>query len=193
MSRKNRSRTEVKIKIVNISRQKKLEINLTLQNSKMTTQTSNSRRRSENQKPKTPSTGRCALQHSRALVLYLVLAEGSLDEARGLVQLSLLGVRQSQLGQVSLHFAVGSIDELAPVGWGGQRGAFSEWRPPGTEAGVGRWGQGLVIQRSKETKRLHVFLKFAPPLIGTIKIGCCKICSLVSPSRNVYFFFLDLF
>lgn len=85
--------------------------------------------------------------------MYLVLAEGSLNEARGLVQLSLLWVGQSQLGKVSLHLAVGRVDELAPVGRGRQRGPFSEWRPAWTEAGVGRWGQGLIIQRSKKKKR----------------------------------------
>lgn len=53
--------------------------------------------------------------------LYLVLAEGGLDEAGGLVQLSLLWVGQSQLGQVSLHLAVGGVDKLTPVGRGRQR------------------------------------------------------------------------
>lgn len=47
--------------------------------------------------------------------LYLVLAEGSLDQTGGLIQLSLLWIWQSQLSQVSLHLAVGGIDELTPV------------------------------------------------------------------------------
>lgn len=89
--------------------------------------------------------------------LYLVLAEGSLDEAGGLIQLSLLRVRQSQLGQVSLHLAVGGIDELTPVGRGWERrplhGPLPQRGAPRTEAGVGRRSQGFVIQRSTEDDR----------------------------------------
>lgn len=89
--------------------------------------------------------------------MYLVLAEGGLDEAGGLIQLSLLRVGQSQLGQVSLHLAVGGIDELTPVGRGWERrplqGPLPQRGAPGTEAGVGRRSQGFVIQRSTEDDR----------------------------------------
>lgn len=82
----------------------------------------------------------------------LVLAEGSLDETRSLVQLSLLGVGQSQLGQLALHFAVGGTDEVAPVGrrWqcGLLQGALPRRGAPRTVAGVRRWGQGLIVQIS---------------------------------------------
>lgn len=92
--------------------------------------------------------------------LYLVLAEGGLDEAGGLVQLSLLRVGQSQLGQVSLHLAVGGIDELTPVGRGWERrplqGPLPQRGAPGTEAGVGRRSQGFVIQRSAGSRKGHV-------------------------------------
>lgn len=88
--------------------------------------------------------------------LYLVLAEGGLDEAGGLVQLSLLRVGQGQLGQVSLHLAVGGVDELGPVGRGRERGPLQRPLPqrgaPGAEAGVGRRSQGFVIQRSTDAR-----------------------------------------
>lgn len=88
--------------------------------------------------------------------LYLVLAEGGLDEAGGLIQLSLLRVGQGQLGQVSLHLAVGGIDELGPVGRGGERRPLQRPLPqrgaPRAEAGVGRRSQGFVIQRSTDAR-----------------------------------------
>lgn len=84
--------------------------------------------------------------------LYLVLAEGSLDETGGLVQLPLLGVGQGELGQVSLHLVVRGLDELAPVGRGGQgrplHGPLPQGRPPWAEAGIGGWSQRLTVQRS---------------------------------------------
>lgn len=51
---------------------------------------------------------------------YLILAEGALDLARCLIQLSLLVVGQGQLGRIPLLFAVGDVKKRAPVCWGGK-------------------------------------------------------------------------
>lgn len=89
--------------------------------------------------------------------LYLVLAEGSLDQTRGLVQLPLLRVGQGELGQVSLHLAVGGLEELAPVGRGGQggplHGPLPQWRTLWAVAGVGGRSERLTVQGSGGRQR----------------------------------------
>lgn len=47
---------------------------------------------------------------------YLVFTEGVLDLAGRLVQLSLFGVGQGQLGQVALFLAVGGVEKGRPFG-----------------------------------------------------------------------------
>lgn len=48
---------------------------------------------------------------------YLILAEGALDLARCLVQLSLLVVGQGQLGYIPFLFAVRDVKKCTPVCW----------------------------------------------------------------------------
>lgn len=83
---------------------------------------------------------------------YLVFTEGVLDLAGGLVQFSLFGVGQGQLGQVALFLAVGSVEEGRPFGRLEAEfadGTFEVWLSVhGTQ--TGRGSQGLVKQEPEE-------------------------------------------